>query len=244
MAGIFGESETEKMLKQFMNMYGDVLSGKTSYSTLPEFKGMEQSVDLSTQGAIKEAYRQAGQKGLIGGGVNKMIQDILEKGFKAKGGLAGNIMQNLWGRTSETGTNIANAENDAFKAWLNYRLGRKKIKSDEDIARMGQISGSASSGMNMCGFIFTEGGRLTDNVRTLRDEKFPKGGVVENGYRRMARWLVPKMARNWFIKKVIQATMLNPICSIADHYYGYNSYGWVFRPIGYFWKKVWKRLGR
>lgn len=244
MAGLFGESATEKMLKQFMDLYSGVLSGKTPIWDLPEFKAGQAGIDTSMTKGIKEAYRSAGEKGMSGGGVGKMIADATGAGFAEKGRLVNSLYQNLYERVSGTGENIANREMASFAKMLDYKLGRKKIESDEDIARMGQISSSTTSGTNMCGFIFTEGGRLTDNVRTLRDEKFPKGGVVENGYRRMARWLVPKMARNWFIKKVIQITMLNPICSIADNYYGYNSYGWVFRPIGHFWKKVYEKLGR
>jgi hypothetical protein len=114
-------------------------------------------------------------------------------------------------------------------------------------AGMGQYSKEDSRSQQTsggCGFTFTAGNRLTNNVKTLRDELFPKGSPVEIGYRKMCKWLVPRIDRNWFVKKVVRAIMLNPICSIADNYYGYNSYGWVFRPIGYFWKNIWEKLGR
>lgn len=115
-------------------------------------------------------------------------------------------------------------------------------------AGMGPAGYSTSSSQQApqmsCCFIFIEGERLTTNVRRFRDSLFTKGGVVELGYRRMAKWLVPIMRRNWFVKEIVKATMLTPICSIADYHYGYNSSGWMFRPIGHFWRKVWETLGK
>jgi len=145
-----------------------------------------------------------------------------------------------------TEQDIAKRELERRAQDIQYKLGRKGIQTQRDISRMGGITSgfnSVSSNKGCC-FIFIEGEMLTDNVRSLRDMLFPKGSSVEIGYRKMAQWLVPWMAQNWFIKKIIQFTMLNPICTIADHFYGYNSWGWVFRPIGHFWKKVWERMGR
>jgi hypothetical protein len=129
---------------------------------------------------------------------------------------------------------------DKRRLMMEAYLARKARKSQEAIAKKQQQTGATGQ---ICCFIFIEGNRMTDNVRTLRDTFFPRGGTVENGYRKMARWLVPIMARNWFVKKNVQIVMLNPICSIADNYYKQNSYGWMFKPIGCFWAKIWRRLG-
>jgi hypothetical protein len=129
----------------------------------------------------------------------------------------------------------------------NLHLQDEMAKRQQFQSSMTGMSGAVQGGgggSGGCCFIFIQGELLTDNVRMFRDEMFPKGGIVENGYRKMAKWLVPLMARNWFVLKNTEMLMLKPICSIANHYYGYNSYGWIFTPIGHFWKKVWERMGK
>ena len=241
------EQYLDMILKQAMGVRG----GTTTPSQLPMYKYLEQGVTQSQKQMVPEVTKQAMAQGLSGGGLDKLYTDLMEKGITGRLGAE----KQAWEGTGAEGINISKELMDkAFKerqqmldtffAYKNLKLAQKAQQAQTASAQTGQMtSGFNSAGSNCC-FIFIEGERFTNNVRNLRDTMFPKGGVVENGYRKLAIWLVPKMARNRLVKGVVRAIMLNPICSIADHYYGYNSYGWVFRPIGHFWKKVFERLGR
>jgi len=248
MFGGKSKSPAEQYLEMILKQATGVREGTTTPSQLPYYKYLEQGVTQSQKQMVPEVTKQAMAQGLSGGGYDKLLTDLEEQGIKGRLGAE----KQAWEGTGAEGIDVAQSliakklkETQMMYDWF---LGYKGLHQAKNIAKMGQITSGANAGMGMggdiCCFIFIEGERLTENVRSLRDTMFPKGGVVENGYRKLARWLVPKMARNRFVKGIVRVTMLNPICSIADHYYGYNSYGWIFRPIGHFWKKVFERLGR
>lgn len=227
MAGLFGESSTERMLKQFMEMYGGVLSGKTPPTSLPEFKYGAAGIDTSINKALEEAFRTAGAKGLTGGGVNKMMEDITGKGFEAKGKLAGDVTGDLWNRISTTGQGIASNDLQAAMAGL-------QAHTQKHIAAGQEQSGFGKS----CCFIFIEGDMLTPSVRKIRDQLFPPDCYIANGYRKMAGWLVPLMKRSKLVKSLVKYIMLIPIAKFCHKK---NS---LLIPICVVWCIVWEMYGR
>jgi hypothetical protein len=226
----------------------DVKSGLTKPWETPEYQSMAEGLNKFFLTNKSELDKTMAAKGITGGAAADLYSKLNSTDMSQKLNAINQI------RTSyqNAGTGIAESAMDRqLKEWqtqIQAVLEREAMHRKSQESKMQGITAGSVQGMKTggetCGFIFIEGNALTDNVRTLRDEMFPKGGIVENGYRRLATWLVPKMSRNWFVKKIVRVIMLNPICSIADHYYGYNSYGWVFRPIGHFWKKVFEKLGR
>jgi len=114
----------------------------------------------------------------------------------------------------------------------------------------GQQAGqSANAGMGAAGqaccFIFIEGeGELTQVVREYRDEHFGHDSYVADGYRAMAKVLVPIMRRSNLVKNIIKYIMTKPLTKVAENYYELNSYGYIFKPLAHFWTGVWSLIGR
>ena len=243
--GMWGTGVGENYLTNMLKQIQGVRAGTTPITELPEYKYMASDITQNYQKMIPELHRYMTSQNISGGASSELLRKMYEQTISGTLG----AQRQAWEGTVGQGTDIAqfleNLSLQEKQMLMQAYLGRKGIKSQEDIAKMGQISGTAGSAMgSKCCFIFIEGDRLTDNVRDLRDNLFPKGSPIEIGYRKMSSWLVPLMARNWFIKRIVRFIMLDPICNIADHYYGYNSWGWIFRPVGHFWKKVWERMGR
>ena len=258
---LFGEDEGESFLRSMLRQIQGVRAGTTPITELPEYKYMASDITQNYQKLLPELHRYMTSQNISGGAASELLRKMQEQTISGTLG----AQRQAWEGTVGQGTDIAsfleNLNQQEKDRLLQAYMGRKGIQTQRDIARMqgvtqgsmlgirelssgirSGVSGGAAGGG--CCFIFIEGDRLTDNVRNARDTFFPKGCTVENGYRKMAKWLVPIMHRNWFIREIVRFIMLNPICNIADHYYGYNSWGWIFSPIGHFWKKVWERMGR
>lgn len=108
---------------------------------------------------------------------------------------------------------------------------------------VGSSYGKSGGGGLSCCFIFIEGeGELTQTTRDYRDEHYLDSPVAI-GYKRMAKWLVPLMKRNKFIKNIIRLTMTQPLGKYADYFYGKNNYGWLFYPTK-IWTLIWNIYGR
>jgi hypothetical protein len=135
------------------------------------------------------------------------------------------------------------------KSWYErYRLGQfqsKQAKATLEAEKMRGISQGISSGMGMVGgmfcWIFREAeGEVPKVIERYRDEHYPKEGPVCQGYKKMAEWLVPLMKRFKLIKRIVRLIMTRPLTKYAKWYYGLNKYGWVFKPLGDFWVKIWR----
>jgi hypothetical protein len=233
--------------------------GKINPWDMPMWKPTIEGIRTQGQRRLEDLYggfRKAGVTGPAAG-------TLLERSEEATGGntldLANRLLQvpETYIGQGVQAEEAAIGRGEAAQKWLDEKIiMRKRAKEAEAAAKQSSQQGmgmkmmspygqgGGGGGGGGCCFIFIEGQRLTDNVRNLRDFMFPKGGTVEIGYRRISRWLTPRMARNWFVKKVVQIIMLDPICSIADHFYGYNHYGWILRPVGYFWKGVFEKYGK
>lgn len=111
-------------------------------------------------------------------------------------------------------------------------------------AFQGSAQGYAQSvGQNVnCCFILLEAlnGKLPWHVRVNRDRYYVQYPEVASGYKRMAKWLVPMMRRNGFIRKAVNWLMVKPIVSYSGWLYRENKFGWLmwlFKPV---WFAVWR----
>jgi hypothetical protein len=225
-------NKTAPFRTAYYNMFNDLLSGKIPLEQEafnPAFSAMLRPVNAQ--------YDVARENVLGNTPVGGRLQDELTNVETARAGSVGNL-------TSQWITDMMNKMYGvAFQTPQTSMAGLENVMNLGSQAAQGVAQGAGKSA-DVCCFIFIEGDRLSDNVKTLRDKMFPKGGLVENGYRRMAGKLVPMMAKNWLVKKAVQILMLNPICAIADNHFGRNHYGWIFWPVGWFWKWVWEEMGR
>jgi len=106
------------------------------------------------------------------------------------------------------------------------------------------LMGSLGQGMgSSCCFIFIKGEKLTKQVRNFRDTFFNEDSFVAQGYRKMAKWLVPAM-NNKFIKRFVKFIMVDPMAKFAEYYYKNDRCGYLYAPISLFWAFTWGHLGR
>jgi len=103
-------------------------------------------------------------------------------------------------------------------------------------------AGSASAqGAQACCFIFLEihNGVLPWYVRVERDLYYEKNPKVANGYKKMAKWLVPLMRKFNSIKQLINWTMVKPLTYFGGWKHNQNKWGWICYPIKQVWFTVW-----
>ena len=100
-------------------------------------------------------------------------------------------------------------------------------------------------GITICCFIFMEayrGKKMPWYVRRSRDE-FASGPRVE-GYRKMAKHLVPMMRRSMLVRSMVEFAMVSPLTRFGKWVYGEGGHGWVFAPVVAFWFMLWALMGK
>ena len=88
-----------------------------------------------------------------------------------------------------------------------------------------------------------EAGELTDTVRWARDARYGRGSIVAEGYKKMAKWLVPLMQKSPMVKFLVKYTMTWPIRKVAEKRIVGRHHPALY-PIGFFWEAVWGLYGR
>jgi hypothetical protein len=124
-------------------------------------------------------------------------------------------------------------------ATLGYQYPTSTTTQGAQTSR-GETSGK-SAGMSCC-FIMNETGDLTDDVRWARDLCYTPDCDVANGYRKMAKWLVPRMQKSPVMKFAVKWTMTHPIAKVAE-VRRIDKHQPALYPIGLFWEAVWRMYG-
>lgn len=96
---------------------------------------------------------------------------------------------------------------------------------------------------SVCCFIMiaaNDGLKLPWWIIRSRDYYYNTQPRVRDGYRKMARRLVPLMERNLLIKKVIKYIMFYPLSFYGEYIQGLNKFGWIFKPVKNFWFNLWR----
>ncbi len=106
------------------------------------------------------------------------------------------------------------------------------------------VSGASSgiAGGNCC-FIFIKGNRFLDSVRKFRDKHFGPTSYVANGYRKMAKWLVPAMNNKW-VYNIVKKIMVDPMSNFTEYREKGSHRDTYLVPICAFWIAVWWLYGR
>lgn len=108
---------------------------------------------------------------------------------------------------------------------------------------LGAASSISSDGGNAgCCFIFLEvyNGSLPWYVRVERDKYYKSTPSVAEGYKRMAKWLVPLMRQYRAVSKIVNYCMVKPLTYVGAYDNKVNSFGWLFKPFKFFWFTLWK----
>jgi predicted phage tail protein len=94
-----------------------------------------------------------------------------------------------------------------------------------------------------CCFIFIQGeGILTQWARLYRDTYYGCDGLVANGYRWMAKWLVPLMKKYYLVQNFVKYSMTTPLSRFFEWHFEQNKYGFIFWPFK-IWIAIWGIVG-
>lgn len=147
-------------------------------------------------------------------------------------GLAGGFMNNA--------TQLQNTSQQ-----LNAQRRDSFDRAMQGVGALGSIGAGAAAGAACC-FIFLEAcnGELPYTVRKYRDLYYHAEPSIAIGYKRMASWLVPLMARFDFVKSLVNEIMVKPIISYGNYLEGHTTNGSQYKTHTNVWLKIWKFLGR
>jgi len=104
--------------------------------------------------------------------------------------------------------------------------------------------GSFVANSGACCFIFMEAyhGEMPVSVRKCRDAYYTAKPQIANGYKRMAKWLVPLMRHSRVIRQLVWSSMIQPLTEHAE-YVTKHTYA-KHRTVRNFWFTVWNYLGK
>lgn len=167
----------------------------------------------------------------------------------------GNVMQGaLTQPNSSTGTNFGLASlplngSQAFSggAGLMNSIGQtnstmQPLLYQNTLANSAQgYAHSVGENVNCC-FIFLESfnGRMPWFVRLCRDRYYAQEPQVASGYKQMAKWIVPMMRRNQWVRRIVDILMVKPITAYGGYLYNQNKYGWLCKPFKLAWFSIWR----
>lgn len=95
-----------------------------------------------------------------------------------------------------------------------YLFPESTTSQDTGITQGRGTTASKEGGCSMC-YLFTEADLLLTDVRTVRDDRYSKDGIISRGYSGMSAWLVPKMAKYKAVKWIVKKLMLTPLATFA-----------------------------
>ena len=101
-------------------------------------------------------------------------------------------------------------------------------------------SSNQSAGANCC-FIFMEAynGQMPASVREFRDKYYRLQPTIADGYKRMAKWLVPLMREYGVVRSIVWHTMIKPATNHTLH--PMNNWN---KRVSRFWLKLWAIYGK
>lgn len=153
--------------------------------------------------------------------------------------------------TSQFGTSTASSGTGAAGNVFNFGSGLLNNMTSANNAATGANAQLGSSAMSSysptaylastCCFIFLESynGILPACVRVGRDKYYSLDFNIAIGYRRMAKWLVPLMQENTYVRTLVNTLMVNPITKhLSSLKKGKN------KTITHLWLKLWAWYGK
>jgi len=228
------------------------LAGKYNVATDPQFQAIQAGLEKN-QGRTLSDIESASAKGGLGGfSASYLSEKMKETGANTILNLAASMQgrqEELITQGSEAGKNIAGYLAPEWQAEMNLRQGAQagEYGLTEQAGNLIQAKNAARAQAigGICCFIFYAGDKFIRAVHMYRDEFYPNEGFVGLGYRLMARWLVPIMKRNNFVKKLVIFIMLDPLAKYAmAHYQRQTWKKFILTPFKLFWTNFWAMYGR
>lgn len=222
-----------------------------------DLTGLSPGEYAAAERALNQSDTRSGNAGLIN--PTNTIKNALNFGgaFNTKLGLLQNAIQ---ANTSATGaaTGVAGAASPSVSGFdpLAMALGGGDTFANNFLDAIVQRSTSSSSAWNQskgtgssssaqgslgCCFIFMEAykGPLIPEVRIFRDRYYRLMPSIADGYKKMAKWLVPLMRNSNIVRSLVWNLMIGP----ATNYCKNPKYG-INKKISHMWLRVWAIYGK
>lgn len=163
----------------------------------------------------------------------------LTTGRPAFQGQQGSGSREVGADTNAMGTNLLNNAS-------NMRMQENQINSQrrDALDRVSQVMSSIPS--VQCCWTFAEAyygwDNIPDEVRVSRDLHYTP--QRREGYRRMSRWLVPRMRESRVWRFVVNTLLIKPMTAQAKWYVNRKGFGWVFTPLQHLYLAIWEHYGQ
>jgi hypothetical protein len=150
----------------------------------------------------------------------------------------------VFGGATDFGGNSSEAGDKMAENVLGVTSGINTQKQQLDSQRrtgLDTAMGVASS-LNPCCFIFMEAynGKLPWYVRECRDYWYDRIPELGEGYKKMAKWLVPMMQKSKVVRFLVNNLMVKPISQIGEYIVGMkNDYSIIDMTIHNTWFNIW-----
>lgn len=240
-AGLSGSERTEidRSLARD-NFSRGVGANPTATSTVANAMSFGQAGEArrnSRQNAIAEAAK------ISSGAVQPLSSRVdtfqLTTGRPAFQGPQGSGSREVGADTNQLGTNLLNNTTNVRQQENTINANRR-----DALDRVSQVMGSLPS-VNCC-WTFAEAyygwDNIPDEVRVSRDLHYTP--QRREGYRRMSKWLVPRMQQSKFWRGLTNILLIKPMTAQAKWYVNRKGIGWVFTPLQHLYLAIWEYYGQ
>lgn len=143
--------------------------------------------------------------------------------------------------TNQLGTNLFNNVSQT-QMQANQINSQRRDSLDRVNQTMGTVGNMVGS---FCCWTFAEAyygwEKIPDEVRVSRDLNYTL--QRREGYRRMSRWLVPRMQSSFIIRFLVMLFLVWPMTYHAKWYVNRKGIGWIFTPLQQLYLAIWEYYG-
>lgn len=141
--------------------------------------------------------------------------------------------------TNQMGTNLLNNTTN-----LRQQENQTNAQRRDALDRVSQVMSSIPS--VSCCWTFAEAyygwDNIPDEVRVSRDLHYTL--QRREGYRRMSRWLVPRMQSSEAVRFLTMLFLVWPMTCHAKWYVNRKGIGWIFTPLQQLYLSIWEYFGQ
>ena len=141
--------------------------------------------------------------------------------------------------TNQMGTNLLNNTTN-----LRQQENQTNAQRRDALDRVSQVMSSLPS--VSCCWTFAEAyygwDNIPDEVRVSRDLHYTL--QRREGYRRMSRWLVPRMQSSEAVRFLTMLFLVWPMTCHAKWYVNRKGIGWIFTPLQQLYLSIWEYFGQ
>lgn len=177
-------------------------------------------------------------------------QRDIRQGEAADLGLLLNSVAGLTGTSVGSGNALANilSAQGGMAGGLSNVLAPSNSTITDDLEGFGnQTNSQHGFSASLCCWVFLESykGVMPKWVRECRDEFASESSTMRSGYRKFARWVVPRMQKSRIVRGLIWFTCVSPLTNWGGYYKKVEGYEKHKRlePVKNAWFWLWKKLG-